>query len=233
MKRKWIFVLVIMSVFWGCQGWGFGEEKTDEASKVVIRTSSAEYDEKTGKIVAEVSTLEWQGIRIVCPFLEVDTKTQEVKSEGEIRITWDDFTAQAKSLWYRRSENILTLSAITGGNTSSRFTSQTMDFDFTSNVIRLHGSPSLQLKDLTLRADEVQYLLAQKLWQAQGVEVTRGEWQGKARQARYSEKDRSVVLEEEARVWKGENVLRGQRILLGVDTGQVKVEGDVEINLIP
>jgi len=219
------FMLVLSS-------WGWTEEG-EQKSAVVIRTPAAEYDEKTGKIVAQNSTIEWQGIELVCPSIEVDTRAQEVRSSGDIDITWEDFKARAQSLFYKRSDNILVMSNVSGGNAELRFSAQKMNLDFTREVISLAGEPAFQTRDLNLQAQEVEYFLKDKIWQAQKVDLVKGEWRGKAQKARYHPAAQYVILEEQAQVWKGENMLRGTRIRIHLDTGQVKVEGDVEINILP
>ncbi|MCX7667304.1 MAG: LptA/OstA family protein [Atribacterota bacterium] len=208
-------------------------EEKGQSPAVVIRTPSAEYDEKSGKITAQNSTVEWQGIRVTCPFIEVNTKAQEVRSNGDIGITWENFTARAQSLFYRRADNVLIMDNVSGGNAELHFTAQKMNLDFVQEVIRLSAAPYFQTKDLVLRAQEVEYSLKEKIWQARKVNLERGEWKGKAERAFYSSAEKYVILEGQAEVFRGENILRGERIRLDLGTGQVKVEGDVEINIFP
>lgn len=233
MKRCFfVFLILVGSHFFfrNILGWA-GEEQ--QISPVVIRTSSAEYDEKTGKIVAQSSTIEWKGVIVHCPFLEVDTTTQEARSHGDISITWEDLQAETQDLFYRRSDNILVLSEVSGGNKKLSFAAQKMEFDLTQEIIRFVGTPFLQTQDLLLKADLVAYPLRNGVWQAHGVSFERGEWKGKATEAQYAPAENLLFLQGEAQVWKGENVLRGERIRVHLDTGQIKVEGDVEINILP
>jgi len=232
MTKRCFLLFLMTSFILLCGPLGLAEEKK-EASRVVIRTPSAEYDEKTGKIVAQNSTIEWQGVKVTCSFIEVDTKAQEVRSNGAIDITWENFKARAQDLLYRRSDNILVMSGVSGGNAELRFSAQKMNLDFPQEIIRLSGTPSFQTRDLLLQAQEVEYSLKARTWQAKKVNLEKGEWKGKAEKAWYSPIEQYVLLEEQAQVWKGENILRGERIRLYLSTGQVKVEGDVEINILP
>jgi|YNPBryunderm2012_1023409.scaffolds.fasta_scaffold00793_9 lipopolysaccharide export system protein LptA len=232
MTKKWFLPFLFLGFVLVLSPWGWTEEG-EQKSAVVIRTPAAEYDEKTGKIVAQNSTIEWQGIKVVCPSIEVDTGAQEVRSSGNIDITWEDFKARAQSLFYKRSDNVLVMSSVSGGNAGLRFSAQKMNLDFTREVILLTGEPTFQTRDLNLQAQEVEYFLKDKIWQAQKVDLAKGEWKGKAQKARYNPAEQYVILEEQAQVWKGENILRGTRIRIYLDTGQVKVEGDVEINILP
>ncbi|MEN3185724.1 MAG: LptA/OstA family protein [Atribacterota bacterium] len=230
--KKWFFFLVIVSYALWCVSGGLAEEKS-QSPAVVIRTPSAEYDEKSGKITAQNSIVEWQGIKVTCPFIEVDTKTQEVRSSGDIGITWEDFNAKAQSLFYRRADNVLTMDNVSGGNAELKFTAQKMNLDFVRGVIRFSEAPSFQTKDVVLRAQEVEYSLKGKAWWAKKVNLERGDWRGQAQKAHYSPLEQYVLLEGKAEVFKGENVLRGERIRLDLNTGQVRIEGDVEINILP
>lgn len=230
--RKWFFIFLVVSSALLWVATGLTEEKS-QSPAVVIRTPSAEYDEKSGKITAQNSTVEWQGIRVNCPFIEVDTKTQEARSNGDIGITWENFKAKAQSLFYRRADNTLTMDNVSGGNPELNFTAQKMYLDFVREVLRLSQNPSFQTKDFVVQAQEVEYSLKEKVWQAKKVNLEKGEWKGKAERAYYSPVAKSVLLEGQAEVIKGENVLRGERIRLDLGTGQVKVEGDVEINILP
>lgn len=233
MRKRWLRFFLIASFAFFLSHSGLAVEES-KASGVIIRTPAAEYDEQTGKIVAQNSTIEWRGVKVICPSIEVDTRTQEVRGSGTIDILWEDFKGQAKSLFYRRSDNILSLSEVSGGNPEIRFSAQAMNLDFTQEVVRLLGSPTFQARDLVVQAKEVWYFFVTgKTWQARTVNLEKGEWKGKAEKAQYSPLEKYVLLEEQAQVWKGENILRGERIRLDLQTGQVKVEGDVEINLVP
>lgn len=230
--KKWFFTFLAVSYTLLCVSAGLAEEKS-QSPAVVIRTPLAEYDEKSGKITAQNSTVEWQGIRVSCPFIEVDTKTQEARSNGDIIITWENFKAKAQSLFYRRADNTLTMDNVSGGNPELSFTTQRMYLDFGREVLRLSQSPSFQTRDFVLQAQEVEYSLKEKVWQAKKVNLEKGEWKGRAERAYYSPMEKYVLLEGQAEVFKDENILRGGRIRLDLGTGQVKVEGDVEINILP
>ncbi|MGQ9473972.1 MAG: LptA/OstA family protein [Candidatus Caldatribacteriaceae bacterium] len=226
------YFFVLLSVLFFCTAIGWAEDE-QQISPVVIRTSSAEYDEKTGKITAQISTIEWQGVIVHCPFLEVDTTTQEARSHGDISITWEDLQAKTQDLFYRRSDNVLLLGDVSGGNKELSFAAQKMEFDLAQKAIRFLGTPFLQTQDLVLRAERVAYLLQNGVWQAHCVNFERGEWKGKATEAQYAPAENLLFLQGEAQVWKGGNILRGERIRVHLDTGQIKIEGDVEINILP
>jgi lipopolysaccharide assembly outer membrane protein LptD (OstA) len=92
MRKKSIWptlILVFFLFFWGREGIAAVQSSSD----VTLKTSSAEFDEKTGIIYAKgQSTIQWQDVTMICPYLEVDTVKQEAKSEGEIQVVWEDKT---------------------------------------------------------------------------------------------------------------------------------------------
>ena len=114
--RKIIFCVLAFSFFPSLLLFAQEEEVV-----LTITTPQAEYDAETGKIVAQVSTFTWQDVKVVCPFLEIDTQTQEARSEGNISISWSDFQAQARALYYQGKENRLNFLGIEGSNPEIRF----------------------------------------------------------------------------------------------------------------
>jgi lipopolysaccharide transport protein LptA len=57
-------------------------------------------------------------------------------------------------------------------------------------------------------------------------------WSGQSKSAYYQEGSNFIVLEGNATVEKDGNQLRGEKILIDVETGKVRVEGNVEINIM-
>lgn len=200
---------------------------------LLITTPQAEYDVETGKIVAQTSTFTWQDVKVVCPSLEIDTKTQEARSEGEIDISWSDFKARAHSLYYQGSGNILNVSEIEGSNPEMRFSTGEAHFDFNQQKLHLTSSPLLVLQGWEVRAQNIEYFLENKVWEAQVVRVEKEGWQGRAQRALYREGDDFITLEGEAEVQGDSNLLRGEKIFVYLESGRVKVEGNVEIELVP
>ncbi len=206
----------------------FAQEET-----ILITTPQAEYDAETGKIMAQVSTLTWQDVKVVCPFLEIDTQTQEAKSEGNIDISWGDFQVRARSLYYRGKENQLSFSGIEGANPEVSFSTGEARFDFDQGKIYFTSSPVLILQGWELRAQIIEYALEEEFWEAQIVTVEREGWQGRAQRAFYHEGDDFITLEGRAEVQGDGNLLRGEKMFVYLGSGRVKVEGNVEIELIP
>jgi len=205
----------------------------EEEVVLTITTPQAEYDAETGKIVAQVSTFTWQDVKVVCPFLEIDTQTQEARSEGNISISWSDFQAQARALYYQGKENRLNFLGIEGSNPEMRFSTGEACFDFNQKRLCLTSSPLLVLQDWEVRAQNIEYSLEEKAWEAHIVRVEREDWQGRAEKALYREGDEFITLEGEAEVQGDSNLLRGEKIFVYLDSGRVRVEGNVEIKLVP
>ncbi|HXL02633.1 MAG TPA: LptA/OstA family protein [Candidatus Atribacteria bacterium] len=204
-----------------------------EEETVLITTPQAEYNAETGKIVAQVSTFTWRDVKVVCPFLEIDTKTQEARSEGNINISWGDFQVQAQSLYYQGDKNRLDFSGIKGSNPEMNFSTGEAHFDFNQKKLYLTSSPLLILQGWELRAQGIEYSLEEKTWEAQVVRVEKEAWQGRAEKAFYREEDDFITLEGGAEAQGDGNLLRGEKILIYLDSGRVKVEGNVEIELVP
>ncbi len=225
--RRALFLCLVVLVFWPL--FALGEEE----NVLVVRTSQAEYDEKSGKIVAQASTLTWRDLEIFCPSLEVDTKAQEVRTSGDIKVVWKDFEAHVTSLVYSRKANILSISSLSGSGKDVAFSSQTGFFDFGKNLARFEGSPRLSLRGFELGFGEIDYDFSQRVWKGNDVTLIREGWRGKAKRALYTEGSNLFVLEGEAEINREGNLLRGERITINLDTLKVQVEGNVEIFLLP
>jgi len=217
----WSFLFLSSSLF------------AQEEERVLITTPQAEYDAETGKIVAQVSTFTWRDVKVVCPSLEIDTKTQEARSKGKIDISWSNFKVQAQSLYYQGSGNRLDVSGIEGSNPEMRFSTGEAHFDFNQKKLYLTSSPLLVLRGWEMRAQNIEYSLEEKVWEAQTVTINKEDWQGGAQKAFYREGDDFITLEGGAEVQGDKNLLRGEKIFIYLDSGRVKVEGNVEIELVP
>lgn len=207
----------------------FGEEQ----DVLVVRTQEAEYDEASGKITARNAVLTWRDLTLLCPSLEVDTKAQEIRTQGEVQVTFGNLEARVESLFYSRATNTLRVLSFSGKAQNLAFAAQEGLFDFGKGVATFSGNPVLSVRGFTLRLGEVEYVFAAKTWQGRDVLVSREGWSGRARRALYTEGTNLLVLEGEAEVSRGGNLLRGERIVVNLDTSQVKVEGNVEILLVP
>lgn len=204
-----------------------------ETDVLVVRTPKAEYDETSGKIVAQDAVLSWRDLQVFCPTLEVDTKTQEVRTAGEIRVTFGTLEAHLERLLYSRATNTLSVSNIAGSAENLSFAAQEGHFDLTRGVAVFSGEPTLSVRGFVVRFREGEYIFATKTWRGQDVVVSREGWSGRAKVASYVEGTNLLVLEGDAEISRGGNRLRGERIVVNLDTLQVKVEGNVEIFLIP
>ena len=183
--------------------------------------------------MAQVSTFTWREVKVICPFLEIDTQTQEARSEGKIDISWSNFQAQAQSLYYQGGENRLDFSGVEGSGSDMRFSTGEARFDFNQKKLYLISSPLLVLRGWEVRAQNIEYSLEEKVWEAQTVTINKEDWQGGAQKAFYREGDDFITLEGGAEVQGDKNLLRGEKIFIYLDSGRVKVEGNVEIELVP
>lgn len=226
---RWlVFALCfVLSLF--PRGFLFGEEQ----DTLVVRTQEAEYDEASGKITARDAILTWRDLTLLCPSLEVDTKAQEIRTQGEVQVTFGNLEARVEGLLYSRVTNTLRVLSFSGKAQGLAFAAQEGLFDFGKGVATFSGNPVLSVRGFTLRLGEVEYVFAAKTWQGRDVLVSREGWSGRAKRALYTEGTNLLVLEGEAEVSRGGNLLRGERIVVHLDTSQVKVEGNVEILLIP
>ncbi|MGQ9622428.1 MAG: LptA/OstA family protein [Candidatus Caldatribacteriaceae bacterium] len=225
--KKPLFLCFMILVLWSA--FAFGEEE----NVLVVRTSQAEYDEKSGKIIARASTLTWRDLEIFCPSLEVDTKAQEVRTSGDIRVIWKDFEAHVGSLVYSRKTNILSISSLSGSGKDVAFSSQIGFFDFEKNLAHFEGNPRLSLRGFELGFGRVDYDFSQRVWKGEDATLIREGWRGKAKRALYTEGGNLFVLEGEAEINREGNLLRGERITVNLDILKVQVEGNVEIFLLP
>ncbi|NLJ48513.1 MAG: hypothetical protein GX428_02855 [Candidatus Atribacteria bacterium] len=232
MRRKsigpillWGFFLFLLSI----EGMAAGQSSSD----VILKTSSAEYDEKTGIIYAKgQSTIQWQGVTMICPYLEVDTLKQEAKSEGEIKVVWEDKTIFSHSLFFYGKDKKVVMTDIQGKGKDFSFQTKKMDFFLSPGKIILSGSPLLMVNNFQIRPQQIDYSLNDKKWLASSVAIAKEGWTGQSKSAYYQEGSSFIVLEGNATVEKNGNQLRGEKILIDVDTGKVKVEGNVEINIM-
>lgn len=226
--KKWAPVLwvIFLLVF---QASLFGEEE----NILLVRTQEAEYDEKTGKIVARDAVLTWRNLEILCPSLEVDTRSQEVRTSGDIKAFWGDFETHMESLFYSRKTNTLLASLLSGKGKDLTFVTEKGLFDFEKGIAVFTGNPKLSVQGFEVALSQAEYLFEEKAWRGKGVVVAREGWRGRAKEARYVEGSNLLVLEGEAEIEREGNLLRGERISVTLDTLQVKVEGNVEIFLLP
>ena len=203
-------------------------------SEVILKTSSAEYDEKTGIIYAKgQSTIQWDGITMICPYLEMDTLKQEAKSDGEIQAVWEDKTVQSRSLYFYGKDKKVIMTDIQGKGKDFSFQTKTIDFFLSPGKIVLTGNPILLVKDFQIKSQRIEYVINDKKWLASTVVIEKEGWSGQSNSGFYQEGSEFIVLEGNARVEKNGNLLRGEKILINALTGKVKVEGNVEINIMP
>jgi hypothetical protein len=218
-------ILVVFVLVWGL--WA------EEENVLLVRTQEAEYDEKTGKIVAHKATLSWKNLEIFCPTLEVDVKAQEVRSSGDITARLDGLAVHVSSLSYSRKANTLHVLDLSGTGKDMSFGAQEGLFDFSQGVAAFTGNPALTFRGFQVVFSRAEYRFAEKTWRGQDAVVQREGWRGTAKQARYTEGTSFLVLEGGAELEREGNRLRGERITVNLDTLQVRVEGNVEILLIP
>ncbi|QPM67196.1 LptA/OstA family protein [Atribacter laminatus] len=210
-----------------------GITAAQSSSDVTLKTSSAEFDEKTGIIYAKgQSTIQWQGVTMICPYLEVDTVKQEAKSEGEIQVVWEDKTIFSQSLFFYGKEKKVVMTDIQGKGKDFSFQTKKMDFFLSPGKILLTGNPLLMINSFQIRPQQVDYSLNEKKWLASSVVIAKEGWSGQSKSATYQEGSNFIVLEGNATVEKDGNQLRGEKILIDVETGKVRVEGNVEINIM-
>ena len=210
-----------------------GITAAQSSSDVTLKTSSAEFDEKTGIIYAKgQSTIQWQGVTMICPYLEVDTVKQEAKSEGEIQVVWEDKTIFSQSLFFYGKEKKVVMTDIQGKGKDFSFQTKKMDFFLSPGKILLTGNPLLMINSFQIRPQQVDYSLNEKKWLASSVVIVKEGWSGQSKSAYYQEGSDFIVLEGNATVEKDGNQLRGEKILIDTETGKVKVEGNVEINIM-
>lgn len=215
--------------FWGREGIAAVQSSSD----VTLKTSSAEFDEKTGIIYAKgQSTIQWQGVTMICPYLEVDTVKQEAKSEGEIQVVWEDKTIFSQALFFYGKDKRVVMTDIQGKGKDFSFQTKKMDFFLSPGKILLTGNPILMINSFQIRPQQVDYSLNEKKWLASSVVIVKEGWSGQSKSAYYQEGSDFIVLEGNATVEKDGNQLRGEKILIDTETGKVKVEGNVEINIM-
>lgn len=93
---------------------------------------------------------------------------------------------------------------------------------------RLNGSVVARQADLTLRAPEVDATLAsgnggiRRIIAVSGVEVTQGTRVAQAGRAEFDNAARTIVFTGGPRLWDGENLVQGTRIVLHVDDRTVE-----------
>lgn len=200
--------------------------------EVVIRTTMAEYDEETGRIYAQgESTITWQGVTMVCPYLELDTRTQEATSSGEIIITWEGARVEAQEMFFSGEKNQARLSRVRGVSDEYAFSAAEVDFDFTGERMVMKGDPLLELSEYTVRALSIEHSFPSKAWFASSVTLTRPGWEGRSSRAVFREGDDVIELSGDARIRREDSTLRGEKVLVFLETGRVRVEGDVEITI--
>lgn len=203
-----------------------------QEEEVVIRTTMAEYDEETGRIFAQgESTITWQGITMVCPYLELDTIKQEATSSGEIVITWEGARVEARELFFSGEDNRAHLSGVDGVSDTHSFSAAEVVFDFTRERMVMTGNPLLELSEYTIRAQSIEHSFPARSWLASSVTLTRPGWEGSSERAFYREGDEVIELSGNARVRREESTLQGNKVLVFLETGRVRVEGDVEITI--
>lgn len=221
--------MVFFLFFWGREGIAAVQSSSD----VTLKTSSAEFDEKTGIIYAKgQSTIQWQGVTMICPYLEVDTVKQEAKSEGEIQVVWEDKTIFSQALFFYGKDKKVVMTDIQGKGKDFSFQTKKMDFFLSPGKILLTGNPILMINSFQIRPQQVDYSLNEKKWLASSVVIVKEGWSGQSKSAYYQEGSDFIVLEGNATVEKDGNQLRGEKILIDTETGKVKVEGNVEINIM-
>ncbi|WP_427366170.1 LptA/OstA family protein [Candidatus Caldatribacterium saccharofermentans] len=228
--KRWLLVLgcfVLVVFVLVCALWG------EEENVLLVRTQEAEYDERTGKIVAHEATLRWRNLEIFCPTLEVDVKAQEVRSSGDITALLDGLTVHIGSLLYSREANVLHVLNLSGTGKDMSFGAREGLFDFPQGVAVFTGNPVLTFQGFQVTFSRAEYHFAEKIWQGQEAVIRREGWWGSAKQARYTEGTSFLILEGRAELEREGNRLRGERITVNLDTLQVKVEGNVEIFLVP
>ena len=92
----------------------------------------------------------------------------------------------------------------------------------------LTGSVVARQGDLTLRAPNVEAVYApgaagvERIIADHGVEVTQGSRVAKADRAEFDNARHAIVLTGEPRVWDGDNLVQGSRIVLHVDDQRVE-----------
>ena len=231
-KKSYQFILLIFVIL---LLWIVGVFAADQnSSDVTLKTSSAEYDEKTGIIYAKgQSTIQWKGITMICPYLQVDTLKQEAKSDGDIQVIWEDKKISSKSLYFYGKDRKIIMTDIQGKGKDFSFQTKKMDFLFTPGKIVLTGEPLLTVNSFQIKPQQVDYSINEKRWLASSVVITKEGWFGQSKSAYYQEGSEFIVLEGNAQVEKGGNQLRGEKIFINVESGKVRVEGNVEINIIP
>lgn len=225
--RLWVAALCFLVLFPGRLLFG------EEGNFLVVRTQEAEYDEKSGKILARDAVLTWKDLTVFCPSLEVDTKTQEIQTQGEVRVIFGNLEARIESLFYSRATNTLRARSFSGKAQDLVFAAQEGLFDFERGTATFSGDPSLSVRGFVLHFGAAEYVFATKTWQGRDVSISREGWSGKAQKARYTEGTNLLILEGKAEISREGNLLRGERITVNLDTSQVKVEGNVEIFLMP
>ena len=169
---------------------------------------------------------------MICPYLEVDTVKQEAKSEGEIQVVWEDKTIFSQALFFYGKDKRVVMTDIQGKGKDFSFQTKKMDFFLSPGKILLTGNPILIINSFQIRPQQVDYSLNEKKWLASSVVIVKEGWSGQSKSAYYQEGSDFIVLEGNATVEKDGNQLRGEKILIDTETGKVKVEGNVEINIM-
>lgn len=75
------------------------------------------------------------------------------------------------------------------------------------------------------KADESASQQVEKLICVGNVEITRAEWLGTAKKMIYLEKERKVILTENAKLWQNQNMVSGEKITYYLDEGRSEVSG--------
>ncbi len=203
-------------------------------SEITIHTSSVEYDENTGKIVAPgASTIEWGGVVIHCPALEVDTEKRELKSSGEINITWGTYRVKALELLYRGEENRLLLERVEGSGEGVVFTAPQVQVDFEKGQLIAEGEVSFGLEPFDLKCAKLIYSFQDKTWTASEVHLSGEGWEGQAQKAVFKEGASFISVLGGARIVKGNHSMVGDEILIYPETRKIQVKGEVSINIQP
>ncbi|HSV31403.1 MAG TPA: LptA/OstA family protein [Atribacteraceae bacterium] len=230
---QWIvsFGLIVLTILGG--GGIPVRAQDDTAREVVIRTSLAEYDEETGLLSARgESTITWQDITMICPYLEVDTLKREAHSSGDIRVLWGGKTIVAEKLHFLGKENRATLEEVTGTGADMHLSAGLAAFDFTAEQVSLTGNPILRINDYEMRSDAIRYSFAAQYWEAAPVWLSRQDWEGRADRGMFREGSDSIELVGNARVEREGSLLQGEKITVFHATGRIRVEGDVEITIV-
>ncbi|BER93236.1 LptA/OstA family protein [Atrimonas thermophila] len=203
-------------------------------SEITIRTSSVEYDENTGKIVAPgASTIEWGEVVIRCPALEIDTEKRELKSTGEIDITWGEYQINASELFYQGEANRLWLEKVEGSGKEVVFAAPQVQIDFEARQLLAEGEVSFKLEPFELGCTKLVYSFQDRTWMAFEVHLSGEGWEGQAQRAVFKEGSPFISILGGAKIVKGNHSMVGDEILIYPETRKIQVKGEVSINIQP